>query len=62
MKMTKIQVYLNDGNIISSDVDTYNADELAAKMNDQRLLMVCIGNVVVNKTIIKYISPVTVAQ
>lgn len=60
--MTKIQVFLNDGNIISGDVDAYNADELATKMNDQRLLMICIGNVVVNKTIIKYIAPAASAQ
>jgi exopolysaccharide biosynthesis protein len=58
MTPTTIQVYLHDGNVILATVDSYNAEELAATMNDQKVLMISVGNIVVNKNVVKYIAPV----
>lgn len=55
--MTTIQVYLHDGNTFTAAIENYNADELATKMNDQRILMISIGTIVVNKNVVKYIAP-----
>lgn len=56
--MQTIQVYLHDGNTITATVESYNAEELATKMNDQRILMISVGSMVVNKNVVKYITPV----
>lgn len=56
--MQTIQVYLHDGTIFTATVESYNADELATKMNDQRILMISIGDLIVNKNVVKYITPV----
>jgi hypothetical protein len=56
--MTTIQVFLHDGNTITASVASYNADDLATKMNDQRILMISVGDMVVNKNVVKYITPV----
>lgn len=60
--MTTIQVFLHDGNTITASVTSYNAEDLATKMNDQRILMISVGDMVVNKNVVKYITPVTAAQ
>ncbi|MDF2902414.1 MAG: hypothetical protein K0S25_52 [Bacillus sp. (in: firmicutes)] len=56
--MTTIQVYLQDGNTITVQLEGYNAEELAVKMNDQKTFMISLGDLIVNKTIVKYIAPV----
>jgi hypothetical protein len=56
--MTAIQVFLHDGNTIVASVNSYNAEELANKMNDQKILMINVGDMVVNKNVVKYITPV----
>ena len=56
--MTTLQISLNDGTNISVTTDSYNAGELSNKLNDQRLLMVTIGDVIINKNAVKMIAPV----
>jgi hypothetical protein len=56
--MTKIQVTLNDNTTITASVEGYDASNLSDKLNDPKLLMVTIGNVIVNKNAVKMIMPV----
>jgi hypothetical protein len=56
--MTKIQISLHDGMVITIDVEDYNASELSAMLNDQKLLMVNIGQIIINKNAVKLIIPV----
>jgi hypothetical protein len=58
--MTKIQIQLNDGNILNADVVDYNATDLASRLNDQKIFVIQVGEVIINKGIIKLIMPVTV--
>lgn len=58
IKMTKIQISLNDGTTLTAEVENYNAAELAAKMNDQRIFVIQVGEAIINKGIIKLIMPV----
>ncbi|MGM7635626.1 hypothetical protein [Bacillus sp. Hm123] len=53
-----IQIFLNDGSTMKAFVKDYNAGEFAVKMNDHRILMVAIGDVILNKNMIKLITPV----
>jgi hypothetical protein len=53
-----VQIFLHDGTSISAEIADYNAAALAEKMNDPKLLMIAVGNVVVNKQAIKLIAPV----
>lgn len=55
--MTTIQISLNDGTTITATVD-YNASELSSKLNDPRTLMVLVGDIIINKNIVKMIAPV----
>jgi hypothetical protein len=59
--MTKIQISLHDGMVITIDVEDYNASELSAMLNDQKLLMVNIGQIIINKNAVKLIIPVQAA-
>jgi hypothetical protein len=56
--MTKIQIALHDGSTITSEME-YNAVELANSLNDPKLLMVTVGDVIVNKNAVKMIAPIT---
>jgi hypothetical protein len=60
--MTKIQVSLHDSTIITTEVESYNAEEMESKMNDPKLLAIRVGNAVINKNVIKLIVPVIAAQ
>lgn len=55
--MTKIQVFLQDGTVITADMENYNATDLSLKLNDPKLLMVQIGEIIVNKNAVKLIAP-----
>jgi hypothetical protein len=55
--MTTIQITLHDGTAIIAQVETFNSDEMAVRLNDPKLLMVSIGEVVVNKNAVKLIAP-----
>ncbi|MGD6897099.1 hypothetical protein [Bacillus infantis] len=56
--MTTIQISLTDGTGFTATVDEFDASELAAKLNDPKLLMVTVGNVIVNKNAVKIIVTV----
>ena len=53
-----IQIILHDNTTITAEMEDYNATDLAAKLNDQKILMVAIGNIIVNKQSVKLIAPV----
>lgn len=57
--MKKVQISLHDGMVITVDVPDYNAPELASSLNDPKLLMVNIGQVIINKNAVKLIIDVT---
>jgi hypothetical protein len=53
-----VQVILHDNTTITAEMTDYNAADLAAKLNDPKILMVAIGNIIVNKQSVKLIAPV----
>lgn len=53
-----VQISLHDGTVMTQEVEVYNAVEIESKMNDPKLLALLVGNVVLNKNIIKYVAPV----
>ena len=53
-----ILVTLNNGSTLSAYSETYNANDVATKINDQRILMVSIGDVITNKNAVKMIAPI----
>jgi hypothetical protein len=53
-----VQVILHDNTTITAEMADYNATDLAAKLNDPKILMVAIGNIIVNKQSVKLIAPV----
>ncbi|WP_366160539.1 hypothetical protein ABXS71_16765 [Bacillus infantis] len=55
----KIQISLHDGTAISADVQNYNAAEMAKDLNDPKILMVTVGQIIVNKNAVKLIAPVS---
>lgn len=52
-----VQIFLHDGSVITADINDYNASVLADKLNDQKLLVISVGNIIINKQIIKMIAP-----
>lgn len=53
-----VQIILHDNTTITAEIVDYNAADLAEKLNDQKILMVAIGNIIVNKQSVKLIAPV----
>lgn len=53
-----VQIILHDNTTITAEMTDYNATDLATKLNDPKILMVAIGNIVVNKQSVKLIAPV----
>ncbi|SFA45035.1 hypothetical protein SAMN05192569_10692 [Parageobacillus thermantarcticus] len=53
-----VQIFLHDGMSFTADIADYNAADLAQKMNDPKIMMIAVGNVIVNKQAIKLIAPV----
>jgi hypothetical protein len=60
--MTNIKVLLHDGTEITTTVDSFDPNALAETINNREVLMVPIGNTIVNKTSIKVIEPVESAS
>ncbi|MGM9925219.1 MAG: hypothetical protein ACI35R_13320 [Bacillus sp. (in: firmicutes)] len=54
-----IQIFLHDGTTITANIKGYNAPELAEKLNDQRLLVISVGDYIINKNTLKMIAPIT---
>lgn len=55
--MVKIKVYLQNNKMFETEVDTYNSDDIAQKINSSDSLLVAIGNLTVNKHHIEIIVP-----
>jgi hypothetical protein len=53
-----VQIILHDNTTITAELAEYDAATLAEKMNDPKLLMIAVGNVIVNKQAVKLITPV----
>ena len=53
-----VQIILHDNTTITAEMEDYNATDLSTKLNDQKILMVAIGNIIVNKQSVKLIAPV----
>jgi hypothetical protein len=52
-----IQITLHDGSTITGNMNNFSAAELAAKMNDQKILMITVGDIIVNKNHVKSMTP-----
>jgi hypothetical protein len=52
-----ITIYLHDNTTIKADVTDYNPVEISKQLNDQRILTVVFGEVIINKNIVKMIAP-----
>lgn len=57
-----ITIYLQDNNTINATVEGYSSTEYAAKFNDPRVLMISIGDIVLNKNHVKMIAPTPIEQ
>ena len=53
-----VQIFLHDGSVITADINDYDASVLADKLNDSKLLVIAVGNIIINKQIIKMIAPI----
>ena len=53
-----VQIFLHDGSVITADIKDYDASVLADKLNDSKLLVIAVGNIIINKQIIKMIAPI----
>ena len=51
------QIFLHDGSVITADIKDYNASVLTDKLNDQKLLVITVGDIIINKQVIKMIAP-----
>lgn len=52
-----ITIYLNNGTTFSANVTGYDASALALQLNDPKLLMLAVGDVIVNKNSVQLIAP-----
>ena len=52
-----VQIFLHDGSVITADIKDYNASVLTDKLNDQKLLVITVGDIIINKQVIKMIAP-----
>lgn len=57
-----VQIILHDNTTVTAEITNYDAATLAEKMNDPKLLMIAVGNVIINKQSVKLIAPVPTQQ
>jgi hypothetical protein len=60
--MVTINVWMHDNTKYTVDVESYDANALTLKLNDHSILMVAIGDLVINKNSIKMIAPDSTAS
>lgn len=53
----KVNIFLNDNRLISMDKETFDAAEMESSLNNPKLLMLVVGNMVLNKNTIAAIGP-----
>ncbi|KZR60377.1 hypothetical protein [Pseudobacillus badius] len=54
-----VQLFLQSREIINEYVESYSAEEIAAKVNDQRSAVFAIGNTIVSRNLFGYAAPIT---
>ncbi len=52
-----VQIFLNNGRVVNARINNYNATELANMMNDPKIYVISIGDMIFNKGIIQLIAP-----
>lgn len=60
--MQTITIELNDGKIIETTVDTYVSLEMAVLLNNRESTVVAIGDLVLNRNVVKVIRPKSTVQ
>jgi sRNA-binding regulator protein Hfq len=55
-----ITIYLHNGATFSANVTGYDSTTLALQLNDPKLLMLAVGDVIVNKNSVQLIAPTPV--
>lgn len=53
-----IQISLADGTTITAHIENYNTIELAEQINNQKLTVIAIGDIIFNKNMVKTIVPI----
>lgn len=53
----KVTIHLNDNNVLNLETESFDPVETINKLNDQKLLALSIGNVVLNKNAIMAMAP-----
>ena len=53
----KITIYLNNNMQFTADVEEYNASDFTSKMNSPQIVMINIGDIVINKNNIMMVIP-----
>lgn len=53
----KLNIYLNDNRQITVDNESFNAAEVESSLNNPKLLMLVVGNLVINKNTISAMGP-----
>lgn len=57
----EIDITLHDGTTLKAYDDNYNSNELSLKLNDHKLLLVSVGDVIFNRNMMAKIVPSEVA-
>lgn len=52
-------IELHDGKVLETTFESYNADEVAALLNNRETFVIAIGTAVINKNVIKMIYSAT---
>ena len=51
-----IQISLADGTTITANIENYNAVELAEQINNQKLTVIAVGDIIFNKNTNMYVT------
>lgn len=54
-----VNIVLQDGTKLDTCVENFDENAIANGFNNPRLLMIAVGNAIVNKNIVKLITPIT---
>jgi hypothetical protein len=56
--MAKVSVVFHDGTSTETEVPNYNAADIVAKLNDEKILTVVIGDVIAHRGSVARVTPV----
>lgn len=57
----KVTIHLNDNNVLNLETESFDSLEMANKLNDQKIVALSVGNIVLNKNAIMAMAPETAA-